>query len=238
MPAAKAAELIAQLRTTCDPANVTSQQHFGSRPRSEQLGCSMVQLRSMARGHRRDHALALALWEIPVHEARLLASLVADPRRLTEKQMDGWVADFDSWDLCDQMCMNAFRHTPHAFGKVRDWATREPELERRSAFALLATLAVHEKSEPDRTFLDQLPLIEPAATDERNFVKKAVNWALRQIGKRRGSPACHAAALALAEKLAAHPSSSSARWIGKDAVRELRGRTAGGELPTATPSVS
>ena len=136
--------------------------------------------------------------------------------------MDAWVAGFDSWDVCDQMCLNAFRHTSHAFAKVREWAHREPEFEMRAAFALLATLAVHRKEEPDETFLDFLLLIEEAATDGRNFVKKAVSWALRQIGKRRASTACHAAALALAESLAAHRGSASARWIGKEAARELR----------------
>ncbi len=232
MPAAQAADLVASLRATCDPANFASQQHFGSRPRSEQLGGTMLQLRAIAQAHRRDHSLAGALWKIPVHEARLLASLVADPRQLTPEQMDEWVAGFDSWDVCDQMCINAFRHTPHAFARVRDWAVREPEFERRAAFALLATLAVHEKLEPDSTFLDCLPLIEEAASDGRNFVRKGVSWALRQIGKRRSSPACHAAALALAEKLAAHPTSVSARWIGKDAARELRSRTPRGEPPS------
>jgi len=222
MPAAEAAALIAKLRTACDPANIARQQRFGSHPRNEQLGGTIPQLRALARAHGRDHPLAVALWSLPIHEARLLAALVADPRQLTPAQMDAWVAGFDSWDLCDQMCLNAFRHTPHAFAKVRAWAAREPEFERRAAFALLATLAVHRKQEPDTTFLELLPLIEHAATDERNFVKKAVNWALRQIGKRRRSPACHAAALALAEKLATHPTSPSARWIGKDAARELR----------------
>lgn len=239
MSADRTAELIARLRAAGDPAKVAQQQHFGSRPGHEQLGCTMPQLRAIAGSHRRDHPLAVALWDMPVHEARLLASLVADPRALTPEQMDAWVVGFDSWDLCDQMCLNAFRHTPHAFDKVRAWAHREPEFERRAAFALLATLAVHRKRETDGTFLEFLPLIEEAATDERNFVKKAVNWALRQIGKRRSSPACHAAALALAEKLAAHPDSSSARWIGRDAARELRARhpadirSAARELPSA-----
>lgn len=224
MPAAQAAALLAELRAACNPANIASQQRFGSRPRNEQLGATIPQLRALARSHRRDHPLAVALWSLPVHEAHILAGLVADPRQLTPEQMDAWVAGFDSWDVCDQMCLNAFRHSPHAFAKVREWALREPEFERRAAFALMATLAVHRKQEPDRAFLDLLPLIETAATDERNFVKKAVNWALRQIGKRRNSPACHAAALALAEKLATHPTSPSARWIGKDAARELRAR--------------
>ncbi len=226
-PSALAVALIAELRAIGDPVKVAGQQRYGSRPRNEQLGCTIPQLRALARGHRRDQALAVALWNYPVHEAHILASLVADPRQLTPEQMDAWCAGFDSWDVCDQMCVNAFCLTPHAFAKVRAWADREPEFERRAAFALLAALAVHRKQEPDATFLELLPLIERAATDERNFVKKAVNWALRQIGKRRGSPACYAAALALAEKLAAHPASASARWVGNDAARELRARPPG-----------
>lgn len=221
-PEVQAARLVAHLRTFGDPSRVAGQRRFGVQPRNEQLGCTIPQLRALARAHRRDHPLALALWNIPVHEAHILASLVADPLRLTPRQMDAWCAGFDSWDVCDQMCLNAFCQSPHAFAKVHDWADREREFERRAAFALLATLAVHRKQAPDATFLNCLPLIERAATDDRNFVKKAVNWALRQIGKRRGSRTCHAAALALAEKLGRHPTSSGARWVGKDAVRELR----------------
>ncbi len=221
MPATSAADLIQLLRAIGDPANAVSRERFGCRPRNEQLGCTMAQLREVARAYRGDHALALALWEIPIHEAHLLAALVADPKQLTAKKMNEWIADFDSWDICDQMCIGPFRRTPHAFAKVDAWAGREPEFERRAAFALLAALAVHEKLESDATFLDRLPLIEHAATDGRNFVRKAVSWALRQIGKRQG-PSCRPAALALAERLAAHPDSPSARWIGHDAARELR----------------
>ncbi|MCF3651371.1 DNA alkylation repair protein [Synoicihabitans lomoniglobus] len=217
-----ATALIAELRAAGDPRNVAGQQRFGIRTSDEQLGCSMPLLRGLAKAHRRNQPLALALWEQPVHEARILAALTADPSQFTPKLMDSWITGFDSWDVCDQTCMNVFRHTPHAFGRVRAWSNREPEFERRAAFALLATLGVHAKKEPDQTFLDFLPLIATAATDERNFVKKAVNWALRQIGKRR-SPPLHAAALQLAEELAASPS-PSARWIGRDAVRELRSR--------------
>lgn len=180
-------------------------------------------LRMMARPQRRNQELALALWAMPVHEARILAGFVADPREFTPRLMDAWAAGFDSWDLCDQVCIAVFRLTPYAFAKVRAWSRRRGEFGRRAAFSLLATLAVHAKAEPDATFLGLLPLIEAAATDERNFVKKAVNWALRQIGK-RPSRVLRAAALDLARKLSAHPDSASARWIGKDAVRELAGR--------------
>ena len=215
-----AASLITRLRAESNPANVAGQNRFGIRPRTEQLGCSIPTLPALAKAHRRDQSLALALWALPVHEAQILAALVADPQQLTPELMDAWITAFDSWDVCDQMCLNTFRHSPHAFAKVREWAEREPEFERRAAFALLATLAVHAKKEPDATFIALLPLIEQAATDERNFVKKAVNWALRQIGK-RPAVTLHAAALALSEQLALHPTSKSARWIGRDAAREL-----------------
>ncbi len=224
MPLAVLADhLLAELRAAGSPANVAGQRRFGIRPRTEQLGCPIPLLRALAKPHRRDHALALELWSRPIHEARLLAAFIADPQQVTPQLMDTWAADFDSWDLCDQVCLTVFRRTPHAFAKVRAWAYREPEYERRAAFALLASLAVHAKAEPDDTFLAFLPLITDAATDERNFVKKAVNWSLRQIGK-RPSPALHTAALALAETLAVHPVSKSARWTGKSAARELRTR--------------
>ena len=168
----------------------------------------------------RDPTLALTLWAQPIHEARLLAAFIADPAAFTPELMDAWIKDFDSWDVCDQVCLNVFRRTPHAFAQVKTWSTRQPEFERRAALVLLATLALHAKKEPDETFLGLLPLIAHAASDERNFVKKATSWALRQIGK-RPSPACHAAALALAEKLVAGEE-KSARWIGRDAARELR----------------
>lgn len=219
-PVEIADHLLAELRAAGTEENVEGQNRFGIRPRTEQLGCSMVLLRDLAKPHRRHHELALELWKRPIHEAQILAALTADPKQVTPELMDAWVGDFDSWDLCDQVCMNVFRRTPHAFDKVRAWADRHPEFERRAAFALLATLAVHQKREPNSTFLELLPLVERAAEDERNFVKKAVNWALRQIGK-RSDPTCHAAALALAESLAEHPTSKSARWIGRDAVREL-----------------
>jgi len=179
----------------------------------------MVVLRDLAKPHRHDHALAFALWAQPIHEAQLLAVLTADPQQFTPDLMDAWITDFDTWDICDQACLNVFRRTPYAFDKVTAWADREPEFERRAAFALVATLGVHAKKEPDATFLALLPLIDQAADDHRNFVKKAVNWALRQIGKRR-SETLLSAALDLAEDLSTRES-KSARWIGKDALREL-----------------
>lgn len=218
-PQTLAAKLIAEFRLQANPDNVAGQNRFGIRPRTELLGLSMVTLRETAKAHRGNQTLALALWAHPIHEAQLLAALTAAPKQFTPELMDAWITAFDTWDLCDQVCLNVFRRTPHAFAKVRVWANREPEFERRAAFALLATLGVHAKNEPDATFLNLLPLIDQAADDERNFVKKAVNWALRQIGKRR-SETLLTAALDLAEDLSTRES-KSARWIGKDALREI-----------------
>jgi 3-methyladenine DNA glycosylase AlkD len=184
------------------------------------LGVSVTDLRKVARGIGRDHALALALWDTDIHEARVLASIVDDPKAVTEKQMERWVADFDSWDLCDQCCSNLFAKTPFAFGKAEEWAGREAEFEKRAGFALMAALAVHGKKVPDADYLPFLEIIKREATDERNFVKKAVNWALRQIGKRDAW--LNQAAIETAQQIAALPS-RSARWIAADALRELTG---------------
>ena len=167
---------------------------------------------------RRNHDLAEALWASGRHEARLLAALIDDPKQVTPAQMDAWVADFDSWDLCDQACSKLFSRTPFVDAKIAKWAQDQREFVRRAGFALLAAHTVHGKTLPNKTFLAYLPLIERHATDERNFVRKAVNWALRQIGKRNST--LHAPALALARRLS-ESENKTARWIGKDAVKEL-----------------
>ncbi len=218
----RATEIVAALRAGRSPQDVAGQRHFGIRPSTEQLGLSMSHLRGIAREHGHDHELAAALWAQPVHEARILAVWIADPKRLTTGEMDSWLKDFDSWAICDVVCMHLFRRHPDAFAKVREWSTREQEFEKRAAFALLASLAVHRKKEPAQTFIDLLPLIQHAADDDRNFVKKAVNWALRQIGK-RVDDSCLVAAVELAETLASS-SDRTARWIGRDALREFSRR--------------
>jgi 3-methyladenine DNA glycosylase AlkD len=182
------------------------------------FGISMTALRPLARRYRRNHDLALALWQTGKHEARILAALIDDPKQVTPEQMDEWAADFDSWDLCDQACMKLFAATPFVARKTKQWAEDDREFVRRAAFALIAGYAVHAKKAPDTEFLPFLDLIDRCSADGRNFVKKAVNWALRQIGKR--SPALHKPALRLAEKLAASDD-KTARWIGRDAVKEL-----------------
>jgi 3-methyladenine DNA glycosylase AlkD len=181
-------------------------------------GVSMAAARPLARKYQRQHELAAGLWASGVHEAQILAALIDDPTLVTPKQMDAWVADLNSWDLCDQACMKLFAKTPHVAEKVATWAKDKREFVRRAAFATIAGYTVHAKKAPDAEFLPFLAIIETYATDERNFVKKAVNWALRQIGKH--SMTLHAPALKLARKLAASED-RTARWIGKDAVREL-----------------
>lgn len=177
-------------------------------------------LHKLAREIGKNHALAGQLWDSGVHEARLLAALVEDPRQVTEEQMEGWVAAFDSWDVCDNCCGSLFDKTPFAYRKVVEWSAREEEFVKRAGFALLAYLAVHDKKREDEAFLAFLPLIERESTDRRNFVKKAINWALREIGKRNLS--LNKAAIEAAERIkAANP--RGAQWVATDALRELSG---------------
>jgi 3-methyladenine DNA glycosylase AlkD len=184
------------------------------------LGVSVPAMRAIARTLGRNHALALALWDTGIPDARIVASMVADPALLTPRQMDVWVKGFASWDVCDQTCLNAFSKSPHAWRKVAVWAKRKDEFVRRAAFALLATLAVHDKRADDQTFITALALIEASASDGRNFVKKALNWALRNIGKRNAE--LRLAAIEAARRVQ-QQGTASARWIAADALRELRG---------------
>jgi 3-methyladenine DNA glycosylase AlkD len=216
-PLPDAAALVERLRALGSPGNAAGMARFGIRP-AKALGVPIPALRAIARETGRDHALALALWETGIHEARILATMVDEPARVTPAQMTRWAEAFDSWDVCDQACGNLFRRTPHAWDLVPAWAAREEELVRRAGFSLLAALAVHDRKAPDARFVGAFPLIGRAATDPRNFVKKAVNWSLRQIGKR--NPALRAEALVLAGRLAASQD-PVARWVGKDAQREL-----------------
>jgi 3-methyladenine DNA glycosylase AlkD len=195
------------------------------------LGVSMANLQKIARRLGRDRDLAAALWATGVYEARMLASLIDDPTQVTPAQMDAWRADFDNWAIVDTVCFKLFDQSPHALAKVGEWARLNDEFGKRAAFALLACLALHDAGGDDRPFLDGLALIERAAGDDRNFVKKAVNWALRAIGL-RDSPALKAAALETARRLSVSPQ-ASARWIGKDAARALTKAAAKTGAPTA-----
>lgn len=187
---------------------------------SRAFGIKLPVLREMAKPYRKNHALALELWKTQLHEAKLVAIFIDDPKALTEAQMEAWIKDFDSWDITDQACMGLFTHWPLAYDKVVEWSYRTPEFERRAAFSLLAGLTVHDKKAENEKFIRLLPVIESAATDERNFVKKAVNWALRQIGKR--NEVLNLEAIACARRIQQLPS-KSARWIAADALRELTG---------------
>ena len=211
------AGVVAELRALGSDENLAGMARFGINV-ERAFGISIKTLEPLARKYRRNHRLAAELWASGWHEARLLAALIDDPKEVTLEQMDAWAADFDSWDLCDQACMKLFVKTPFVDEKIAQWAEDEREFVRRAGFALMAAYAVHGKSTPDASYVRLLRLVEKHATDGRNFVRKAVNWALRQIGKR--SPTLHAPALKLAERLA-ESSDKTARWIGKDAVKEL-----------------
>jgi 3-methyladenine DNA glycosylase AlkD len=215
-------EALAALQAAARPAQLAGMARFGLTGEGR-LGLAVPTLRALGRQFGRDHDLALALWDTGIPDAQILAGLVAEPARLTVAEMDRWVADLRAWDVCDQACLNAFVRSPLAWDAIPRWAAREPEFEKRAGFALLAVAAVHHKSRPDADFLARLPLIEAAAGDPRNFVKKAVNWALRQIGKR--STALREPALTLAERLSQRPE-PAARWVGSDARRELGRRPA------------
>jgi len=181
-------------------------------------GISLPELRRTAREIGKDHELAAYIWDSGKHEARILACLIDDPKKVTDSQMELWVLDFDSWDLCDQCCSNLFDRTPYAWDKAVEWSERDEEFVKRAGFVLMAALAVHDKKAADGRFMAFLPLIRKQASDDRNFVKKAVNWALRQIGKR--NTRLNLFAIEVAEELRASKVKSS-RWIGSDAFREL-----------------
>jgi len=212
------AEVIEKMRLMSDPEALAGKARFGINV-EKSFGLRMPVIRSLARDIGLNHKLALELWDTGFVDARLLAPMVADIKQIDDSVMEKWVAGFASWDVCDQCCMGLLRRHPKAFDKVKEWAAREEEFVRRAGFALLATLAVHKKREPDQTFINLLPLIEQYAFDKRNFVKKAVNWALRQIGKKNR----HLNGLAIsAAKRILEQDTAPARWIANDTLRELQ----------------
>jgi 3-methyladenine DNA glycosylase AlkD len=181
-------------------------------------GVRMGTIQKLAKAYGKDHALATALWDTGVYEARMMAAYVGEPAKVTPAQMDRWAKQFDNWAVCDTLCFALWDRTPHAFAKVHAWAMREDELVKRAAFALLAGVALHDKGPNDDELATTLPLCEAAAPDARNFVKKGVSWALRTIGTR--DHALHARVVALATKLAKRDDAPS-RWVGKDVLRDL-----------------
>ena len=210
-------DTINMLRASADPTFREGMTRFGIAI-DRALGVHVPELRRIAKQAGCDHALAMQLFASGIHEAQILASMVADRRRFRPEDMDTWVADFDSWDVCDQCCMNLFRHVPYAYDKVREYAAAEREFTRRAGFALLATLAVGDKAAETDVFTDFFPLIEEYSHDLRPSIKKAVNWALRQIGKR--SEPLRLQALETARRIAESPVAAE-RWTGRDALREL-----------------
>jgi 3-methyladenine DNA glycosylase AlkD len=172
----------------------------------------------LAKRHGKDHALAAALWKSGWYEARMLAAMIDDPAQVTRQQMEAWARDFDNWGICDTVCWHLFDYTPFAWETLRRWAASREEFVKRAAFAMMAGQAGHDKTATDAEFLALLPLVEKGARDDRNFVKKAVSWALRRMGHR--SPGLHRAALTLAGRLAASDDAPS-RWVGRDALRDL-----------------
>lgn len=187
-------------------------------PSDKAFGVPVGKMQQLAKQLGRNHELALDLWESGWYEARMLAAFLDEPERVTPAQMDRWCRDFDNWGICDTVCFHLFDRTPHAFAKVVQWSRRRDEFVKRAAFALLACLALHDKHSGDEAFVRCLPLVEHAAADERNFVKKGVSWALRLIGRRNLD--LNAAAVAVARRLSDSPE-APARWVGRDALKEL-----------------
>jgi 3-methyladenine DNA glycosylase AlkD len=210
-------EILDRLRSLGDPKAVEGMARYGIRS-TNALGVSAPKLRRFAREIGRSHDLAAQLWRTGIYDARILASLIDDPARVTVRQMERWAKDFDSWAVCDAACCCLFDKTPHAWAKAVEWTERPEEYVKRAGFVLMAALAVHDKKAPDERFEAFLPLIARHATDERNFVKKAVNWALRQIGKRNRR--LNLLAIQTGERIR-QIDSRAARWIASDALREL-----------------
>ncbi|UCF62862.1 MAG: DNA alkylation repair protein [bacterium] len=216
-PSPSIEQVLDLLRAEARPENLEGMARFGMTI-NNRLGVSVPIMRKIARQTKKNHPLALELWETGIAEARIVAALIAEPHQITESQMETWVKDFDSWDVCDQVCMNLFDKVPLAWKKVLDWSKREEEFVRRAAFTLIACLAWHDKEAPDEKFRKLLPVIEGASTDPRNFVKKSVNWALRHIGKRNLT--LNKDALKTAYNIR-NIDSKTSRWIASDAIREL-----------------
>jgi 3-methyladenine DNA glycosylase AlkD len=210
-------EILEQLNGIADPSRLSGMARYGIAT-DKALGITVTELRRLARTIGRDHDLAAELWETEIHEARMLATLVDEPARVTDAQIEAWVRDLASWDLCDGLCGNLLDRTPFAFDKAIEWSQRDEEFVKRAGFALMACTAVHRKDVGDDRFEAFLPIIRAEATDGRNYVKKAVSWGLRQIGKR--SPGLNRAAIETATQIRAIDS-RAARWIGSDALREL-----------------
>ena len=210
--------ILEELKKNGKPEKVAGMARFGIRT-EHVLGTGIPLLRNLAKKYKKNHELALQLWQTGIHEARILAAFIDDPGKVTEKQMEEWVNDFTAWDICDQCCGNLFDKTVFAYDKASKWAVSDKEFVKRAGFSLMAQLAVHDKKAETEKFIPFLFFIETQAWDDRNFVKKAANWALREIGKRNMT--LWERSVKTAEKLLNQPHTSS-RWIARDALKELR----------------
>jgi len=210
-------EVLEKLKSNSRPDQLEGMARYGMAV-ERRLGVSIPDIRKIAKELGKDNKLALELWKTGIAEARIIAAMIDDPEKLTEGQMEDWVKDINSWDVCDQVCMNLFEKTPLAWQKIIDWSEREEEFVKRTAFALIACLAWHDKKSEDEKFIELFPVIMRGAVDERNFVKKAVNWALRNIGKRNLN--LNKAAMNAAKEIQ-RLDSKAARWIAFDTLREL-----------------
>jgi 3-methyladenine DNA glycosylase AlkD len=215
---ATSTEVIKRLKRLSDRKYMEGAGGFGIKVHDKRLGVRIPELRKLAKEIGTDHKLSQELWKTGYDEARILAGFIGDPKQVTEKQMDSWVKDFNSWDVCDQVCCFLFDRTPHAWKKAVEWSRRDKEYEKRAGFVLMAGLAVHDKDAPDSKFIRFFPHIRRESADSRNFVKKAVNWALRQIGKR--NPRLRKEALKVAKDIR-KADNKAARWVASDAIREL-----------------
>ncbi len=209
--------VLRKIKSQANPENVAGMAKFGINPKNN-YGLSVATTRQIAKEIGKDHQLALQLWKSKIREARFIACLIAEPDKVNNNLMEKWVKDFNSWDICDHCCGSLFDKTELAYKKAKEWSKRPEEFVKRAGFVLVAWLAIHDKKAPDKKLLQFLPIIKREAKDGRNFVKKAVNWALRHIGKR--NLACNKEALKMAEEIK-KLDSSTARWIAGDAIREL-----------------
>lgn len=210
--------IIERLKSLSNPGAVKGMARYGINP-EKNLGISIPHLRQVAKEIGRDHKLALDLWATGIHDARILAGMIDKPDMVSERQIEEWVSEFDSWDVCDEVCINLFEKLPLAYNKAAEWSRRSEEFIKRAGFALMAILAVRDKKAGDEKFVEFFPYIKKESTDGRNYVKKAVNWALRQIGKRNLN--LNKMAVRLGEEIYAIDS-GSAKWIASDVLRELK----------------
>jgi 3-methyladenine DNA glycosylase AlkD len=211
-------EIIDRLESLSKPENIEGMARFGITP-DKTYAVKIPQLRKIAKETGKNHELACKLWKLDFRETKILACMIDDPIMVSSRQLDEWVMEFDYWEICDQCCMNLFRKTDFAYDKIFEWGEHEEEFVKRAAFSLLAVLAVHDKMQPDEQFEQYFPLIISASTDNRNFVKKAVNWALRSIGKKNRK--LNASSIHIAEEIL-DINTKSSKWIAKNALLELK----------------